>query len=264
MVSNFNKIVAYGCSFTAGQELGDADILGISHDEVDRLKAEHGLGDQAYRKVYGKLAKEAEAHGKTLAWPSQLAKKVNLPCSNRAANGSNLSNVIFKIQKDMRDGSLKETDLIIVGITSPNRFFYLSEKASEINQVFNFRETWVDPKLYDALIVDYANDVNLMYQYIRDLKILDDMATQYFKGRMFLSMTVHTLDGWKNFFSGYREKLPWLDSFEFDNLLLPDYAFQNIREEYKIEPHAWSHPKLQSHIIYADKIYNELVSKGIV
>jgi len=96
MVSNFNKIIAYGCSFTAGQELGDAEILGKTHDEVDRLKAEYGLGDKAYRKVYGGLAREAEAHGKTLAWPSQLAKKVNIPCSNRAVNGSNISNVMFR------------------------------------------------------------------------------------------------------------------------------------------------------------------------
>ena len=264
MVSNFNKIIAYGCSFTAGQELGDAEILGKTHDEVDRLKAEYGLGDKAYRKVYGGLAREAEAHGKTLAWPSQLAKKVNIPCSNRAVNGSNISNVMFRIQKDMHEGSIKENDLILVGITSPNRFFYLTENVNEVNQVFNFRETWGDPKLYDALMVDYVNDVNLIYQYIRDLKFLDDMATKYFNGRMFLTMTVHSLDGWKNFFSGYKKKLPWLDSFEFDNLLLPDFAFQNIREEHKLEPHTWSHPKLQSHIIYADKIYNELVSKGVL
>ena len=33
----YNRIISYGCSFTAGSELGTAEFLGITEEELHKL-----------------------------------------------------------------------------------------------------------------------------------------------------------------------------------------------------------------------------------
>ncbi len=261
---NFNRIVAYGCSFTAGQELGDAYILGMSHEEVDALKIKHGHGVEAYKKIYGYLGDICEKHSKTLSWVNQLADKLGVPCLNMASHGGSMQQMVFKIFQDIQTNKLTDQDFIIVGITSPYRFFYLGERKEEITQVFSFRETWLDTNLYDALIDTYANDLNIMYNYLKDIKYLDDLASLRFRGRMILVPTVLSLDSWKKNCSAYKPYLPWLDDIIFENLILEDYSLSNVQEELRLKPHGWQHPRYEVHQKFSQVIYDELSHKGIV
>ena len=39
----YNRIISYGCSFTAGSELGDAEVLGMTEEEMRKLVKKHSF-----------------------------------------------------------------------------------------------------------------------------------------------------------------------------------------------------------------------------
>ena len=105
----YKRLVVYGCSFTAGDELADALVLGMTEDEVDLLKRS-GMSRQ---ELYGKLHNECIRAGKTLTWARWLADHYNVPYSNRARGGGSLQQMVYRIERDYHNGITHEDDLVI-------------------------------------------------------------------------------------------------------------------------------------------------------
>ena len=133
----YNRIISYGCSFTAGSELTDHEVMGITEEQliVCARQNDYVSVSQIYDhfsvtpEIRDKIAKS----NREKSWPNFIAQKYNIPLLNRAINGSSLSHASYRILQDMHNNIIHPTDLILVGITSPNRWFQFNENNKPFN-----------------------------------------------------------------------------------------------------------------------------------
>lgn len=86
-IQSFNRIIFYGCSFTAGAELADQELLpNNTKEEIDNLKrAElHNFYKRFDNKLREKLEKEK-------SWARWFADEICLQYENRAKSGSSMA-----------------------------------------------------------------------------------------------------------------------------------------------------------------------------
>lgn len=136
------RVVAYGCSFTAGEESGDHEVYGIDEEELDAKKrAGYSLQKPSdeYIEFKKKFLKEKYngkvtdlnaallSAGKKNSYVRFIADSLEVPYSNRAVPGGSLSQMIFRLERDIYDNEVKEGDLVILGLTSSARFFRLMD-----------------------------------------------------------------------------------------------------------------------------------------
>lgn len=258
----FDRIVAYGCSYTAGQELGDAIILGKTHEEVDEYKRNNGI--HCIKGVYGDektRAKCTELSSK-LSWPNYIAEKLNIPCLNRAELGTSVNEFIFNIERDIAKNVLRDTDLILVGLTTPTRFSWITDSGKMVTRFICDDRRWTyNIELNNALLDTWATDCNLVWEYFKHMKYLD-MLSKLLGGRLKMLTPVDSLVKIKSELSGYKN-VDWLDlDRDIEHVLLPHL------DMHKLEPknlrHGWGHPTVEIHKIYADAVLSVLIKQGIV
>lgn len=133
----FKRVVAYGCSFTAAEETGDADFLGVDEEELDAIKLENLIRNEneKFQKLVSEWKirnnktyfpkEESEGASHAHSWVAHFAKEYNLPLANRAEPGSAFQNILFKIQRDIHNGKIRDDDLVVVGTTTANRLYKL-------------------------------------------------------------------------------------------------------------------------------------------
>lgn len=260
-----SRIVAYGCSYTAGQELADAIILNKTHDEIDAYKRKHGIhcidgvyGSKENLSACDKLSSE-------LAWPNYIAERFGIPCINRAEKGTSVNEFIFNIERDLITGKIEPTDLILVGLTSPVRFSWVT-KFGHMMTKFVGDERWTyNSELNYALLDTWATDCNLIWEYFKHARHLD-LLSSCMGGRLKTVMTVQSIESIKIALPDYKHRLPWIDSLKLHNLLSPELSLSNFIEDGKWDEqtHGWGHPKVEVHERYAAHIYDQLISAGVV
>jgi len=114
------RIVAYGCSMTAGTELGDHHVLGKSIAEVDTLK--RSLGLQKWQQL--ELKYDLQTEGRRRSWPAHLARELQCEYLNLAQSGSSIDQCLLRMKNQLHN----EDDLIIVGLTYIQRALRFSEE----------------------------------------------------------------------------------------------------------------------------------------
>jgi len=125
-IKKYNRIVSFGCSWTAGDEIKDHEILGISYQKCKKMKIKYG-SDKFYQlkdknqKLYGNLIEENFSINSNSTWAALLSKKLHLDFENRAIGGSSLDQILFTILQDLKNNNIKNSDLILVGLTTPFR-----------------------------------------------------------------------------------------------------------------------------------------------
>jgi len=120
----YDRVVAYGCSLTAGTELGDHIILGKTISEVDTLKREWGLQRwQQFERLRG-----LEEEGRKRAWPAHLARAMGCGYLNLGQSGASLDQCLLRMKNQLHN----ETDLIIVGLTYIQRALRFSGSLEQI------------------------------------------------------------------------------------------------------------------------------------
>lgn len=264
MAFNFKRVVAYGCSFTAGQELGDSIVLGKPEDEVDQFKRKHGIhcikeiyGDDETRARCTKLSSE-------LSWPNYIAKKLGVECVNRAELGTSVNEFIFNIERDIATGQIHDDDLILVGMTSPVRFSWVADYGVMITKFVGDSRWTYNNELNDALLDTWATDCNLVWEYIKHARHLN-LISKSLGGRLKMVMAVQTMNSIKNEFSGYLPHLSWIDNVELEHLLTPNVAIPNFNyHDYIRTTHGWGHPKVDIHVKFSEHVWSSLIANGIV
>lgn len=264
MAFNFDRVVAYGCSFTAGQELADSIVLNRSEDEIDEYKRKHGI--HCYMDIYGteEIRAKCNQESSKLSWPNYIAEKMNVPCINRAHFGTSVNEFIFNIERDLACGNITDTDLILVGMTTPVRFSWVSKNGTIITK-FIGDSRWENFKdLNDALLDTWATDNNLMWEYIKHMRHLD-LISRSLGGRLKMAMCVLSLDVIKTNLSEYSKYLPWLDQINFDNVLSPSVCMSNFTaRNYISETHGWGHPKVAVQKRFSEHIWSALIANGTI
>jgi len=131
-MTNFKRLVAFGCSHTAGDEIADHTVLGLSfqeyHDEVKKIinsestfKQQMVKSNEVFWNDKHLLLKRNNLN-RSLSWSSKLARKLNLGNLNMSRGGNSMSNIFFEIVDQFNKHNLFPNDLIVIGLTHLHRY----------------------------------------------------------------------------------------------------------------------------------------------
>ena len=97
---------------------------------------------------------------KEYSWLNRLAKKLSVPCLNRSWAGGSIQSFQYYHMQDRFSGEITDNDLIIVGMTSLSRWFYLSEGGQEKHALFGFfTHQWETKNLYDSMVSTFGSNM---------------------------------------------------------------------------------------------------------
>jgi len=254
----YKRVVGYGCSYTAGDEIADHLILNVSFEECKKLKKKFSNQVEFYN--HYNIVHQHEMLWSN-SWAAQLANLINLPYLNRANPGSSMGHIYFDIYKDYVNKLISKDDLILVGITSPLRIMYWHEDRSQFDScpLSHYLQT-LDKQSRKA-VSDLCSDNILIFSYfchlqnISDLKNILDIRLQHMIPDGILDIRQRG-DPFK--ITKVVENICIHMYKNMDNILLNNDSL--IDMYYEIVGHCgYGHPPLESHTNLAQKIYKECV-----
>lgn len=260
-----DRIVFYGCSFTAGQELGDAEILQIDGNVLDKVKRSRGALDAMAIYKTKEMQNRCDEHSLTLSWPTKLTKKMGVSCWNRAELGTSLEDVVYKLTYDIEHGLIQDNDLIIVGVTCPTRFSTLSNRDNHmVTRMLAYEKPfWPSKQIHEFMVRTWGTDNNIIWEHAKHLKHLD-LLSDSLGGRIKMVTTVFS---WEHLLQhSYPNRMSWLTDIQFKHLMGRDVSFSITYGDtpYREVSHGWGHPKVDYHIKFADLVYDMLKDRNII
>lgn len=194
------RVVAYGCSFTAGEEAGDHEVYEIDEEELDAKKRSGYTLQQPsdeYISFKQKFVKEKYdgklidlnaallSAGKKNSYVRFLSDLLEVPYSNRAVPGGSLSQIIFRLERDLYQNEIEEGDLVILGLTTSGRFFRLTELID--NKHVLYREysgvigtsKLLSQEETNFLLKWDANRIQIIWDYYTSLRHLLMLSEKY-------------------------------------------------------------------------------------
>ena len=287
---NYTRIVSYGCSFTAGSELTDHDIIGITEEELlETIKKQKFIGSREvydYYKINYDTRKKILESNRSKSWPNYIANYYGIPLVNRARPGTSLSHATYSLLCDIHKKEIRPTDLILIGITSPNRWFQFTEKGETFYGVFNrgwtfLRHPLASEKYREELEKNWYNLYNIIYTHYKEMQFLSNLSNNMSK-QIKLCYAIGSSSFIKFLFpkelptSLLQQLFPTLQNteqqskdsefFDFcqslvshENFLAPDISLGEItpRNEF-VNHHAFGHPRVEYHKQYANILIEEL------
>lgn len=159
------NIVFFGCSFTAGHELIDHELLGMSFDDCNRMKRHHirskktvGEFDQIIKDRAGITQQEYNDLSSKRSYAGKLAKKLNLNHINYAEPGLAAEHSTFKFFDAFYSGKLNpKTDVIFFGLTTAHRYLFFDAVGTALTRVMS-HEVFYEEDLFH-------NDYKIMQNY---------------------------------------------------------------------------------------------------
>lgn len=251
----YKRIVAYGCSYTAGDEIADHLILNTTFKECNVLKKqykEQWLFYHAYN-LYEESAKKLMGN---LSWAGQLANLCNLPFENRSQPGSSLDHIYVKIYSDYINNFIDRNDLILVGITSPGRISFWNKHTLDSMTIVNYIEHYKKLDKQSQMAISELFDDNIILlnyflnlQNLSNLKNILDIRLQV--------MLTHNTPGHKNFMYSINNEINGIIidmCKKIDNILVREVGLDN-HFAHTIGFCGYGHPPLESHTYLAQLIY---------
>ena len=249
--TNINRIVFYGCSFTEGAELSDYELFPtIEQSQVDKLKIKQG--QSFYRLVDESLCNTLNNQK---SWTRWFADELNMTWVNRATSGSSMSQIIFEIENDFSTGKILDTDLIIVGITSPERICrFLSNSANSLI-IGNTDTRWEDEKFQKLFVKHLADDNYILYNWYKDIKYLD-LLSKNLGGRLQQQWVWAT---WQELLEFHHSNGTLIynlydyvksvinDTVTFDSIIDNSLSFTTLDAWNPKNRHVFHHPKIEIH-----------------
>ena len=178
-LSNIKRVVFYGCSFTVGSELSDQELLPhLSKEQIDKLKIkeQYRFYDRFDPEEFPKLDNQK-------SWTRWFSDELNLSWVNRAKGGSSMGQIIFAIEEDLANSQILDTDMIVIGITSPERICTFQNYGTRSYIMHDFDTSW-DEKFRNEFILNIANDDYILYNWYKDINYLDLLSTRL-NGRLY-------------------------------------------------------------------------------
>jgi len=190
-LNQINRLVAYGCSYTAGAELADADYIpGLTLEQINSEKTL--LGNFEFYKKYFSIERSPELNNNirqneiSRAWPAKLIKELNMPWEylNRARSGSSMQEIVVTLEHDLYNGIIGDNDLIIIGITSDLRVLKFNDYGDPQSLVCTDLDgRWTSLVMRELFIREFVNEYWAMYSWYQSINYID-MLSQKFNGRI--------------------------------------------------------------------------------
>ena len=269
----YKRIFSYGCSITAGTELGDAALLGMTEDQLDEfVKANQIVGTQD---LYGKLGAMKDTIGlintvnASFSWPNYVAEHFNVPLHNRAIGGSSLSSATHEILKDLHNSNINNDDLILVGITGPGRWFQFNEGGKTAGGVVG-QYSWPNTLLeyQNQLEQNFFNRHNLLYNHYKELAFISNLSDRL-NGQIKMCYAVNSPSQLENIF--HLKEKEFVGFYDFCRSIFPTHnlidetlCLTELAGRDRKNFHPFKHPKVEFHKKFAniliekmEKMYND-------
>jgi hypothetical protein len=269
----YTRIITYGCSFTAGDELGDAEVLGWTEDELEKYSKKNKVPSSVelfhdFLKLDQSVVKKIYDYNRTLSWPNYVAKHFNVSLVNKARGGGSNEWMIQQYLKDKQLGLFRDTDLILFGLTSPMRWFQFNNKGQELFGVFFQRWPEINDNLQKALTENWLNIYNLAYNFSKSIQFISN-ESDLNAGRIKMChafMNPGTFRAWFNDeLNEDPRKLEFFNSvmemYNKHHILRSNECIANLThfdETDRRKYQTFGHPTRRYHEIYANLIIEEL------
>jgi hypothetical protein len=268
----FNRIVAYGCSHTAGSELADhvdwhEPITILELDKIKRKWSADGNRGGFYLK-YPHLVNGATLEKcKALGWPAQVAKRFGVPIVNKAIPGNSMQGMVYNIEQDLFEGNISENDLVLIGATSMDRFLHFSNRVKDgwpipATPIIGCPWLWPTEKFHNDFVEHIADDYFILFNYYNTLRHLELLSEQ--QGGRFLVQFIHqTMRDYISFLSNkpLEERFMAMVSStdNFKSIIDHDLALGNlVNWNNESQVHGFYHPHIEFHEQLADLIVDKL------
>ena len=286
----FDRIVAYGCSMTCGDEAMDHIFVdALTEYEVDKTKIEcqaqwcptwnttyytpqycsdKTLFDENGRWSWGEQLRRT----KEVAWPRWLADKFGVPWVNRALGGAGIEHAIYCYEEDLALGKINDTDLILFGLTTPHRWFWLNEKGVVRKPLLSYDADWPSKRFHEEYVAVVGNIFQCYWDYYWQIQYIDSLFHKT-NGRVrsfYVTQAYHSPFRWvsdKNFWNSDLYKIV-NKIVDLPSIIKLDFYFKSY--EYhknweRTEPHpdfcGFGHPKISQHKIMAEELYKYLTNE---
>jgi len=254
-LDKYDRLITYGCSWTAGCEINDHKIFGKTFHEMQYEKLHCKDIEEFHNKktengdTYWSVIKKNEDLNRNRAWGYHLAQKLSLKFLNRAKGGSGIDFSLFSMIFDTQNGTIKNTDLIIVGLTTPTRLFLWNDNHKIENRILGVN---LDKKI-DKLMHYLWSDNNLIFSYLNTLSsilmfqntLVFFVRHNPFEGKFAkdYKINTHNMFLYKKVLEKYKDRF-------FDRNILLEQGFH--------EHCGFGHPQEKEHIILAEKLYQQI------
>ena len=258
MEKSFNRVIAYGCSLTAGDELMDHVFMNMSFEKCNSIKRQFILDSNKridagfkFRRTYNIKTADKELNCNH-SWAAYLAKHLNLPFENRAKSGSSIDQVYFTIYHDLLSSSISNTDLILVGLPPQYRIidFRNPQKVLSLSNLHLDKDN-----LEHKLLIDMFNDDSAFFHYFKTVELLCNLKINIRIQPMISDMVPNSsykINHTKDYINSV-----WNNSVK--NMLLSEECLRPRVVNGELKNCGFGHPPVESHILLAEKIYNQVV-----
>jgi hypothetical protein len=268
----FNRIVAYGCSHTAGSELADHLFWHepITAVELDKIKRSYNDKRTDFYNKNPRLgsqeAMEAQSH---LSWAAQVAKRLDVKFLNKGLSGGSMQSIVYLIERDFADGVISDNDLILVGATSMDRWMYFSKEERggwphAAIPIIGYPGLWPTEKFHNDFVEHVADDYFTLYNYFNTLKYLDLLSSR-FNGRILVQPLHQTVNDYIGFVSDKHLNKRFISMIEsinkFTSIIDHDVCFGNlVNWGNQSQVHGFNHPHIRYHEQLADIVVDRLLN----
>jgi hypothetical protein len=262
--SQVARIVAYGCSYTAGDEFLDSSI----HPDAEKIKKKNMRDWFDYKSsVDPALIKTLLSKQLNMAWPAILASRMSLAVDNRAIGGNSLPKMLYQVETDYQQGKILPKDIVLVGLTSYERNLYFS-KTEPLPVLMHMKENF-PPHLqpYQGPIADFNNSMFMFYFYYLTFFRLLKISESYLNGRMLIVPCIN--DANYRWFNDSLEKYFTKDILLLRNeclghgSILTDLNLYSFVEDQKSDLHGGGHPKQIVHERFVNHLIDQLKAKKV-
>lgn len=259
MMKRIDRIVAYGCSWTAGSELLDHVHMNMSFDECNLIKSKYvnnGLSlenMQKFIELYDINNPINIARNHSSSWAGQLAALLGKPFENRAMAGTGLDQIYFTVFNDYLSGKILPTDLVLVGLTSAYRLIkFTGNKVGTLLAGHNITSE-------DKLFVEVFNDDFAVFQYYKTVSLLANLKS---KINIRLQPIINDLNPSSNYFTFDLKHVKSYVDYVWDEtqdvFILANDFLKDCIVGFKPRRCGFFHQPIESHTELANKIYNQV------
>ena len=259
----YTRLVAYGCSYTAGSELVDHMFYKGSEDQLDEKKRT----DKKYFDIEyffdNETAQKIQLEQKKHSYAAHIANNLDLQLVNNGYAGASNDYMIYCYERDRAAGKLFDTDLILFGLTSNSRWFFIDNDGNPCRPMLGYPHTeWRSAKLYKHFINTCGNSHNLLYNQIRSIKYIDAVHAT---NKNVIAVNLHsTLEQqmawqWKNLSNDIIDMYTSQPTYKciIDN----NISFSSLVDwSNKSHYHGGMHPKEKFHIQLADYLSKIIIA----
>lgn len=282
----FDRIVGYGCSFMAAAECLDHTINSDFQDRevLNALKEKfkHN-GSELYKfltskkfvtagKVDESIIWQAGAinydllfdRQKENSWVKKLAELFDVPCYNRAWSGGSMQSMQYFHEEDVLNGQIKDTDLIVVGMTSFVRWFFLDKKGHVQHPLFGYlNHNWVKDEFYNQFMDVFGqNHPFIIHNALNSIRYFHRLPNPVLFVCSFTNedqyRAWHPLPPDSTISKMFDQTFSEINLLQasFHDIHSFDYSDPEARKGF-----AGMHPTLEHHEKFAKKVYKELTSE---